>query len=500
MASTLLSDNLGIAWIGDFESLRQFVSEHLKIDGVWSHPGGDKKVFTSENVIISWRKSKGILLVSGDKAGYIVNELCKQICNGGDGIRTQTLPSNKSADIYHDIEDLKCGLSANGEAIQSLSDSVCHISSVLSQLQDFVNTRKKAVFGESTVTSPANEYAKQAQIYDAEAINTTYVPDQSINTTVNNWNEELPKNGPLADERAIELQNMGEMSEPTTYAEVVASQLVPTAAPEMTKHPVPNSSGGLTKAVELPANKPVVIDDGFIGVERKRNRIKQLFLTGIAKNVKENQIQSYLEDRDVTPTRITIFQSKRKGTISAKVNIPSVSLPLVQHEHFWPKFVTCKLWRSNLNGKKADPKPRMTRSAWELFNICLMAAIPVRITTRNRQLGLRHHQAIRPRVLTDVNINKSGPPRRRIVPTGLVLNARSLVKPDASAALHLELRNNNVDLCIITETWLKPAIPSHLVCPNEFSMIHKDRENRQGGGVAVICRNDWKLEWLSKSS
>ena len=362
MASTLLSDNLGIAWISDFESLRQFVSEHLKIDGEWSHPGGDKKVFTSECVIISWRKSKGILLVSGDGAVYIVNELCKQICNGGDGIRAQSLPSNKPADIYHDIEDLKCGLSANGEAIQSLSDSICHISSVLSQLQDFMNTRKKAVLDESTVSSPTNEYAKQAQIYDAEAINTTYVPDQSISTTVNNWNEELPKNGPLADERAMELQNMGETSEPTTYAEVVASQLVPSAAPEMFKHPVPNSSGGLSKVVELPANKPVVIDDGFIGVERKRNRIKQLFVTGIAKNVKENQIQSYLEDRDVTPTRITIFQSKRKGTISAKVNIPSVSLPLVQHEHFWPKFVTCKPWQSNLNGKKADPKPRMARS------------------------------------------------------------------------------------------------------------------------------------------
>ena len=145
-----------------------------------SHPGGDKKVFTSESVIISWRKSKGILLVSGDKAVYIVNELCKQICNGGDGIRAQSLPSNKSADIYHDIEDLKCGLSANGEVIQSLSDSICHISSVLSQLQDFMNTRKKVVFDESTVTSLTNEYAKQAQIYDAEVIN-THLCSRSIN-------------------------------------------------------------------------------------------------------------------------------------------------------------------------------------------------------------------------------------------------------------------------------------------------------------------------------
>ena len=125
-----------------------------------------------------------------------------------------------------------------------------------------------------------------------------------------------------------------------------------------------------------------------------------------------------------------------------------------------------------------------------------MAAIPVRITKRYRQGSPRYQQTIRPRVLTNVNINKSGPPRRRIVPVGLVLNARSLVKPDASAALHLELTNNNVDFCIITETWLKPAIPSHLECRNGFSMIRKDRENRQGGGVAVICRNDWKLERL----
>ena len=113
---------------------------------------------------------------------------------------------------------------------------------------------------------------------------------------------------------------------------MTASQPVLSASGEMSKNPILNIPGGM--------NKLIVIDDRFIGVDRKRNKTKQLFLTGIAENVKEYQIQSYLEDRDVTPTRITIFQSKRKGTISAKVNIPSASLPLVQHEHFWPKFVT----------------------------------------------------------------------------------------------------------------------------------------------------------------
>ena len=44
-----------------------------------------------------------------------------------------------------------------------------------------MNTGRKAVFDESTVTSPTNNYAKQAQIYDAEAIKTPNVPDQSIN-------------------------------------------------------------------------------------------------------------------------------------------------------------------------------------------------------------------------------------------------------------------------------------------------------------------------------
>ena len=42
MATTISNNNLCIAWTGDFESLKQFVSEHLKLEGTWSHPGGEK--------------------------------------------------------------------------------------------------------------------------------------------------------------------------------------------------------------------------------------------------------------------------------------------------------------------------------------------------------------------------------------------------------------------------------------------------------------------------
>ena len=127
--------------------------------------------------------------------------------------------SNKSVDIYHDIEDLKCDQLTNSEAIQSLSDSVLHMSSVLSHIQDFMNIGKKATFDESTETTSTDECAK-------------YI----------------------------------------IYINILS-----------------------------------VVDDGFIGVERKQNSTKQLFLTGISENVKEYQIQSYLVDRDVTPTWITLF-------------------------------------------------------------------------------------------------------------------------------------------------------------------------------------------------
>ncbi len=67
----------------------------------------------------------------------------------------------------------------------------------------------------------------------------------------------------------------------------------------------------------------------------------------------------------------------------------------------------------------------------------------------------------------------------------MVINARSLAKPDACSALYLELNSHNVDLGIVTETWLKSTIPSQVVCPDGFTVIRKDRPyGRQGGGAA----------------
>ena len=62
--ATKLSEMLCFAWAGDFECLKQFVGENLKLEGSWTQPGGDKKMFTSDNSTIIWRKNKNLLCLS----------------------------------------------------------------------------------------------------------------------------------------------------------------------------------------------------------------------------------------------------------------------------------------------------------------------------------------------------------------------------------------------------------------------------------------------------
>ena len=97
-------------------------------------------------------------------------------------------------------------------------------------------------------------------------------------------------------------------------------------------------------------NNNMISADGFVGVERttRRSRTKRIFLFGIGSSVNEKHIQSYLERRNINRTYISVFPSKRKGTVSAKVHIPSVDLPLVQDGDFWPRFVICKINYGNL--------------------------------------------------------------------------------------------------------------------------------------------------------
>ena len=123
---------LGLAWSGDFKSPKRFVSESLKLDGTWSQPGGDKKVFTAKDVSIKWRKNKSFLVFEGVKANQLKKEVCRLLCD---------YPS-KTLDAAVEFENLKHGQLLNGKAIQELSDTVRHIDAVISQFQDFMEKNK----------------------------------------------------------------------------------------------------------------------------------------------------------------------------------------------------------------------------------------------------------------------------------------------------------------------------------------------------------------------
>ena len=113
------------------------------------------------------------------------------------------------------------------------------------------------------------------------------------------------------------------------------------------------------KTFEVSQNQPSIIVekscsdswDGFIGVDRKRRRHKKFFLSGIAENVKESQIYSYLSQRGIIPSLISIFKSKRRGTISAKIHVPSASSSIVLKKNFWSQFVCCKAWIQKTKNK-----------------------------------------------------------------------------------------------------------------------------------------------------
>ena len=81
-------------------------------------------------------------------------------------------------------------------------------------------------------------------------------------------------------------------------------------------------------------------------------------------------------------------------------------------------------------------------------------SIPVRIT--NRFKYSKNYKGRVASVLKTIYAEKSGPSVLKQIPVFMVLNARSVAKPDASVALlHADLKSKNVDICCISETWLK---------------------------------------------
>ena len=72
-------NNISLAWTDDFNSLKQFTADVLKLNGEWTQPGGDKKVFASGDITLIWRKTKYLLSVDGGKSMEVKKRICEEM-------------------------------------------------------------------------------------------------------------------------------------------------------------------------------------------------------------------------------------------------------------------------------------------------------------------------------------------------------------------------------------------------------------------------------------
>ena len=68
---------------------------------------------------------------------------------------------------------------------------------------------------------------------------------------------------------------------------------------------------------------------------------------------------------------------------------------------------------------------------------------------------------------------------------------------DKEAQIYLFLKENDIDILTLNETWLKNNFK--LEFPN-YTITRKDRRSRQGGGVAILVRNDIKFDIIDTCS
>ena len=76
--------NLKLSWTGDLESLKTFVEGNLNLQGTWSQPGGEKKLFVAENLTNKWLKNKKFLSIEGKNVHKVVLYLIEYIGSESD--------------------------------------------------------------------------------------------------------------------------------------------------------------------------------------------------------------------------------------------------------------------------------------------------------------------------------------------------------------------------------------------------------------------------------
>ncbi len=80
------------------------------------------------------------------------------------------------------------------------------------------------------------------------------------------------------------------------------------------------------------------------------------------------------------------------------------------------------------------------------------------------------------------------------VPSILLSNVMSLVPKIDELAL--VVGNHNLDIICISETWLKNQIPDDAVQIHNYTLLRRDRKEREHGGVCLYIKNSYSISVL----
>ena len=134
---------------------------------------------------------------------------------------------------------------------------------------------------------------------------------------------------------------------------------------------------------------------------------------------------------------------------------------------------------------------------WELFSICVMAQIPVRISSfrvpKPKRRGRNVNNLISvSKVNNDHDINnnitKSNSQTKPNMPAILPTNACHILNKVDD--LHAIANMNNPSLIMVTESWLNVNVPNDAVCiGSKFNIYRRDRLTAGGGVLAYVNIN-----------
>ena len=124
----------------------------------------------------------------------------------------------------------------------------------------------------------------------------------------------------------------------------------------------------------------------------------------------------------------------------------------------------------------------------------------IEVVTGHRPRGyLTRPVDCRPRTLISIdtkrnqnnNKDKTGTNKDlTLAPSIYLLNATSIAKPHGVEHLQADVIANDVQVVILTETWLKSKHPDEAYSLPGYFLFRRDRVKRKGGGVAIYVRND----------